>query len=99
MKIIIVVSLVLLVLFIVKKVFRKKNQANKVIHIDPDKCTCCKVCLKKCRRNVLAMVNDENGVHITIQNPQNCTVCNDCVSACKFKALSFVDRTVIQNTK
>jgi NAD-dependent dihydropyrimidine dehydrogenase PreA subunit len=90
---IVVISIVLLVLFIVKEVFRKNNKANKIIHIDPDKCTKCKVFIKKCRRNVLAMVNDENGTHIVIQNPQNCTACNDCVRACKFKALSLVDRT------
>ncbi|NCA80659.1 MAG: ferredoxin family protein [Sphingobacteriia bacterium] len=96
---IVVVSIVLLVLFIVKEVSRKKNQANKIIHIDPDKCTKCKVCIKKCRRDVLAMVNDENGAHIAIQNPQNCTACNDCVRNCKFNALSLIDRTVIQITK
>lgn len=93
MKIIIVVSLVLIVLFIVKEFFRKKNQDNKIIHINQEKCTGCRVCIKKCRHDVLAMVKDENGLHVEIQNPQNCTACNDCVRACKFQALSLIERT------
>lgn len=92
MKIIIVVSLLLIVLFIVKEIFRKIKQDNKIIHIDQDKCTKCRVCIKKCRRDVLAMVKDENGLHVEIQNPQNCTACNDCVRACKFQALSLIER-------
>lgn len=94
MKIIIISSLVIIVLFIVKEIFRKKNKANKIIHIDHDKCSRCRVCLKKCRRNVMAMINDEDGLHVEIQNPDNCTACNDCVRACKFNALSLVDKTI-----
>lgn len=94
MKIIVVTSLILLILFIVNGFFRKKNQANKIIFIDQTKCTRCRVCLRKCRHDVLGIVNDKNGVHIEIQNPDNCTACNDCVRACRFQALSLVDKNI-----
>lgn len=94
MKIIIISSLVFVILFIVKEIFRKKNKTNKTIHINHDKCSRCRVCVKKCRRNVLAMVDDEKGLHVEIQKPDNCTACNDCARACKFKALSLVDKPI-----
>jgi NAD-dependent dihydropyrimidine dehydrogenase PreA subunit len=97
MKIIIISSLVLFILFIVKEIIRKKDKATKILHVDQDKCTGCRVCLKKCRRNVLAIVEDENGKHVEILNPDNCTACNDCVRACKFNALSLVDKTNDRN--
>jgi len=94
MKIIIISSLILVILFIVKEIFRKKNKATKMLYLDQERCTGCGACLKKCRRNVLAMVDDENGLHVEIQNPDNCTACNDCARACKFKALTLVDKPI-----
>lgn len=93
MKIIVITSLILF-LFLIKEIFRKKNQKNKIIHIDDDLCARCGICERKCRHSVLKMVNDENGFHVKIQNPENCTACGDCVHTCKFHALSLMDKTI-----
>ncbi|MBP1677367.1 MAG: ferredoxin [Bacteroidetes bacterium] len=94
MKIIIISSLVLVILFIIKEIFRKKNKATKMLYLNQERCTGCGACLKKCRRNVLAITDNKSRKLIEIQNPINCTVCNDCVRACKFKALSLVDKPI-----
>jgi NAD-dependent dihydropyrimidine dehydrogenase PreA subunit len=55
-------------------------------------CTGCRRCVKRCRRHVLEVVEDEAGKHATVKYPDKCTACGDCLGRCKFNALKLIGR-------
>ncbi|MCI1639724.1 MAG: ferredoxin family protein [Bacteroidales bacterium] len=73
--------------------FRHLFKEDKMIRIDDDRCVRCGICVKECRNNVLAMVNDEKGLHVGVVHPENCSHCTHCVDSCSFKAISFSGET------
>jgi NAD-dependent dihydropyrimidine dehydrogenase PreA subunit len=82
-------------LWLVGGFFRNKREKNKVVRVVEGKCTGCMRCLtnmRKCKYNVLDLVNDENGKRIVVKYPNKCTACGDCVSICKFNALEVAVR-------
>jgi len=92
MNIVYISLVILLSLWIVGKLHRKRHARNKIVRIITDNCTRCRSCLKKCNHQVLDMVNDKNGIRIEVLNPDKCTGCGDCISACRFNALELVER-------
>ena len=88
----IIVLSILILLYIVGIISKKKRAKAKVISIIEDNCTGCQRCIKKCRRKALEVLNDDNGRHVVLKYPERCTACRDCVIACKFNAMKLVDR-------
>jgi NAD-dependent dihydropyrimidine dehydrogenase PreA subunit len=85
----------ILVLWFIGGFYRHLQGKNRTIHVIESNCTGCKRCItnmRKCKHNVLDLVNDENGKHIVVKYADHCTACGDCVSVCKFNALELVRR-------
>ncbi|MDR1342435.1 MAG: 4Fe-4S binding protein [Prevotellaceae bacterium] len=85
----------LIVLWLAGSIYRHIRRRGKIIHVAEGRCTGCKKCLKRCRREVLEAVKDEKGVHVVVKNPDSCTACGDCVDACKFKALELAEKSKV----
>ena len=78
-------------------------------YIDPDKCSACTICFKKCPSD--AIVGDKNSIHIIDQ--EKCTKCDSCFEVCppKFDAVRKISgepvpppipeekRTIIRKSK
>jgi DNA-directed RNA polymerase subunit D len=54
-----------------------------MIHINPEKCTICGLCIKACPKNIL----NNNKDKITIVEAEKCDLCNECVTACSIDAI------------
>jgi Na+-translocating ferredoxin:NAD+ oxidoreductase RNF subunit RnfB len=80
---------VLLLLWLMGGIIRRRRHRHKTIQVVDDRCTGCCRCLKRCRRRVLDKVSEEKGAHVFVKNAGYCTACGDCLSACKFKALEM----------
>jgi electron transport complex protein RnfB len=70
--------------------------------VDRSKCTGCSLCVKKCPKNVIAVMNRENKVHVvcsSIQGPKlvakscsvGCIACGLCVKKCHQKAITITN--------
>lgn len=92
MNTIIIVLSILILLYIVGIISKKKRAKAKVISIIEENCTGCQRCIRKCRRKALEVLNYDNGRHVVLKYPERCTACRDCVIACKFNAMKLVDR-------
>lgn len=70
-------------------IFERKCRAGvcrelRVFYINPDKCTGCTVCLKKCPAN--AIIGTPTHPHFIVED--KCTGCGICYDNCKFVAIS-----------
>ncbi|MDP4239720.1 MAG: 4Fe-4S binding protein [Bacteroidota bacterium] len=92
MNVIYISLVILLLLLVVPKLHRKRHTKNRAVRVVEDNCTRCRSCLKKCRHDVLDLVDNGNGMRIEVNHPDRCTGCGDCVSVCRFNALEFVER-------
>ncbi len=63
----------------------KKCKNLITYNIDPDKCTGCRACAKKCP--VSAISGEKKKPHSI--NAQICTRCGNCLSTCKFQAINI----------
>ncbi len=75
----------------VEHIVDKKCRANKckdLIHyfIDPENCTGCMACARKCPVN--AIVGERKQVHVI--NQDLCTKCGTCLETCKFNAVYII---------
>ena len=86
-----IVSAIVLLLSI-GYLYRVKQAKSKVVRVIDDNCTGCRHCVKKCRRKVLSIIENESGKRIIVENPQKCTACSDCITVCKFNALELAIR-------
>ncbi|MGM0664330.1 MAG: 4Fe-4S dicluster domain-containing protein [Thermodesulfobacteriota bacterium] len=57
-----------------------------LVHIDPDKCDGCELCLIYCPVNVFDMSHKATPVR-----PQNCLGCRTCEAVCKSKAVTITE--------
>ncbi len=92
MNVLIIILVSLILLFIIVHLHRSKRAKNKFVYVVQNNCTGCRQCLKRCRRKVLQITNDETGKYITVKNPQKCTACGNCLAVCKFNALELLNR-------
>jgi NAD-dependent dihydropyrimidine dehydrogenase PreA subunit len=83
---------IVLLLWILGDLHRRRKNRNKVIYVDKNSCTGCQRCVKRCRRHVLEAVEDEPGKRVTVKYPDKCTACGDCLGKCKFNALKLIER-------
>jgi NAD-dependent dihydropyrimidine dehydrogenase PreA subunit len=91
MNVVYIVVGVIIFLWLCGGIYRHLRGKNKILRAIENNCTGCKRCLKMCRHKALDVINDENGVHITV-DPDKCTSCGDCIGVCKFNALELVNR-------
>jgi Na+-translocating ferredoxin:NAD+ oxidoreductase RNF subunit RnfB len=75
----------------VEHITDKKCRANKckdLIHyfIDPENCTGCMACARKCPVNAIA--GERKQVHVI--NQDLCTKCGICLETCKFNAVYII---------
>ena len=80
------------ILLIAGYIFRSKRAKNKVVSVIDNNCTGCRRCVKKCRRDVLNIAENEAGGLVVVEYPDKCTACGDCIVVCKFNALELVKR-------
>jgi len=73
-------------------IYRNKQAKSKVVRVICDNCTGCGRCIKRCRRNVLNIIENDAGKHVVVENSQKCTACGDCIAVCKFNALELAIR-------
>ena len=58
---------------------------NVRIHIDRNRCTGCKMCVKSCSYGVLEWFDDGP----IVVNPHECAACLDCERNCKVEAITI----------
>ncbi|MDR2805696.1 MAG: 4Fe-4S dicluster domain-containing protein [Dysgonamonadaceae bacterium] len=83
---------VVLLLWALGGLYRRRKNRNKVICVVESNCTGCGRCVKRCSHNVLETVKDEKGIHVAVKYPDRCTACGDCLGKCKFNALKLIER-------
>ena len=59
--------------------------SNYEVHIDPDACVGCEVCLDRCQMGALS-INDDGVAEL---NPDRCIGCGLCVTTCEAEAISI----------
>ena len=80
-------------LYILSLLYQNKKNRNKVICIAEDSCVGCQACIKRCKRNVLAIETTEEGyVVAVVKNPNKCTGCGGCIKKCQFDAMELQSR-------
>jgi ferredoxin len=82
----------ILTLWFIGGIYRHIQGKNKIVRVVESHCTGCGRCLKRCKHQVLEMVNDEKGKRVTVKYPGRCSGCGDCLGTCKFRALGLVKR-------
>ena len=85
---------IVFVLWILVNSHRRRKNRNKVIYVDKNLCTGCRLCIKRCSRKVLEAVEDETVKRVTVKYPDKCTACGDCLAKCKFNAIKLIEREV-----
>ena len=58
------------------------------IHIDYEKCTSCKECVRACRYGVLGWLDGKP----IAANASECHACRECEKSCRFEAITIFER-------
>ncbi|MDR1919561.1 MAG: 4Fe-4S binding protein [Tannerellaceae bacterium] len=80
---------VLVLLWVVGGIHRRKRRGNRVIRVLEANCTGCQACLRRCSHRVLEAVRTETATSVVVRHPELCTACGHCMEKCKFKALEW----------
>lgn len=73
---------------------RNRRTKTKKINIVRENCVGCKNCVKKCRHNVLEVVQTSEGPRVEVKAPERCRACGHCVATCPFQALQLIEKGV-----
>lgn len=70
--------------------FGRRRKEVISLQIFAYECSGCGYCAKRCRRDVLKMVNNGSYSYATVSNPENCVGCGNCVKVCQTHAIELI---------
>ena len=70
--------------------FGRKRKEEISLQVFGYECSGCGQCVKRCRREVLKMVNNGSCSYATVVNPESCVGCGNCVDVCKTYAIELI---------